>query len=173
VIAAENLRHLHDRLRTGIAVVAELEEELLERETPAVKLEGYDRVVDYLESVVLPHLHGELAALYPESQLLGDVDQTMVHQLIENCEELECDARRVVRDRERLRLGACDSVSFRRHITNLVRRLRRHMEAVETQLLPELAKRLSEEAVSTIYHRIEVAQFDAIVELTPLPALPV
>lgn len=171
--ATDNLRHLHDRLRTGIALVAELEEELLERETAAVKLEGFDRVVEYLKSVVLPHLRGELAVLYPESQLLGEIDQTMVRQLIENCEELECDAERVVRDRERLRLGACDNVGCRRHITKLVRVLRRHMVAVETQLLPELGKRLSDEAVATIYHRIEVAQLDAIIDLLREPAVPV
>ncbi len=171
MIATNDLRHLHDRLRTGIAVVAELEEELLEHETAQVKLEGFDRVVEYLRSVVLPHLRGELAVLYPESQLLGEIDQAMVRQLIENCEELECDAQRVIRDRERLRHGGCDTVGYRRHITGLVRRLRRHMEAVETQLLPELGKRLSEDAVTTIYHRIEVAQFDAILELHQAPAV--
>jgi hemerythrin-like domain-containing protein len=170
VIAIDNLRHLHDRLRAGLAVVAELEADLLEHETAEVKLEGFDRVVEYLNAVVLPHLRGELAVLYPESRLLGDIEQTTVRKLVENCEEMECDVQRILRDRERLRHGACDSVGFRRHITNLTRRLRRHLEAVETQLLPELQRSLSEEAVYTIYHGIEVAQLDAILELAGSPA---
>jgi hypothetical protein len=164
VIATDNLRHLHDRLRSGIWVVAELEEDLLEREPASVKLEGFDHVVDYLTAVVLPHLHGELAVLYPEARLLSGIDENLVRELVGNCQALQRDAQRVVHDRQRLRHGACDNVGYRRHITNLVRRLRRHLEAVETLLLPELGKRLSDESVYAIYRQMEEAQFEAIVE---------
>ena len=140
MIATDNLRHLHDRLRTGVTLVAELEEQLRGHQGEGAKLESFDRVVDYLRGTVIPHLRGELSVLYPESDLLRGIDHRLVRQLIENCEQLECYADRIVRDRDRLRQGACDNIGYHHHIAALVRLLRRHLEGVEELLLPQLAR---------------------------------
>jgi hypothetical protein len=170
VIATDNLRHLHDRLRTGLTLVAELEEQLRAHQGEAAKLESFDRVVDYLHGSVIPHLRGELAVLYPESDLLRGIDHRLVRQLIDNCEQLKCYADRIVHDRDRLRRGACDNVGCRHHIAALVRLLRRHLEGVEELLLPQLGARLNDDAVQAIYERIEEAQFEAAIELRQLTA---
>lgn len=170
MIATENLRRLHDRLRTGVTLVAELEEQLLAHEGEVAKLERFDRVVDYLRGTVIPHLRGELSVLYPESDLLRGIDHHLVRRLIDNCEQLECYAGRIVHDRDRLRDGICDNVGCRRHIAALVRLLRRHLESVEELLLPQLGARLTDEAVRAIYERLEEAQFEAAVDLRTLPA---
>ena len=52
----DNLRHLHDRLRSGVALVSKLEDLLRERSNPETKLAAFARVSDYLQDVVLPHL---------------------------------------------------------------------------------------------------------------------
>ncbi|HYA00143.1 MAG TPA: hemerythrin domain-containing protein [Candidatus Binatia bacterium] len=168
----ENLRRLHERLRSGICLVAELEERLHQRDAEALKLESFDRVVAYLHGVVLPHLRGELQVLYPEAELASGIDPALIHRLISNCEQLECCAERVVRDRERVRRGGRDNVGYRRHITCVVRLLRRHLESVETELLPEVASRLDGDQVLRLYEEIEASSFEAELELSGLTVSP-
>lgn len=164
--AIEYLRRMHDRLRAGVSLMAELEEQLRWHSAGEDQLSGFERVVEYLRSVVVPHLRGELAVLYPESRLLVGIDPLLVERLIDNCEQIQCHAERIIRDRDRLRAGVmCDKTGCRRHITSTVRLLRRHLEAVETVLLPQLALHLSDEDVYAIYEREEEAQFEAAVEL--------
>jgi hypothetical protein len=167
VIPTDNLRHLHDRLRSGITLVSQLEDRLHERGAHAGKLEAFDRVADYLRDVVVPHLRAELRALYPEAALVAGVDTDLVRRLTANCEELERQVNRVLRDRERAHQGTCDQVSCRRHITTLVRLLRRHLHSVEDELLPHLDSELREEDVLRIYERIEEASFDAEIASRP------
>ena len=63
--AADGLRHLHDRLRSGVASVSQLEELMHERGDEAEKLAAFARVSDYLQDVVVPHLRAERTVLSP------------------------------------------------------------------------------------------------------------
>ena len=169
--ATDNLRHLHDRLRHGLAPVSQLEDRLRERGDQEGKLAAFALVTDYLQEVVSPHIRAELAALYPEAKRVAGIDLRLVRQLIDNCEELERQVTRVLHDNARLRSGVCDNVSCRRHITGLVRLLRRHLQAVEEELLPHLDRELSDEAVYRLYERMEEAGFDeAVVSRVPTGA---
>jgi proline dehydrogenase len=156
----DHLRHLHDRLRSGVALVSQLEEVLHERGNPAGKLAAFARVSDYLQDVVLPHLRAERAALYPEAERLHGIDPPLVRRLNDNCEELEQQVARVLHDHARFRGGVHDNVGCRRHITALVRLLRRHLQAVEDELLPCLDRELSDRDVYRIYERIQEVSFD-------------
>src|ERR1039458_4534984 len=156
----DNLRHLHDRLRSGVALVSQLEDVLHERSNPAGKLAAFARVSDYLQDVVLPHLRAERSALFPEAARLPGIAPPLVRRLNDNCEELEQQVARVLHDHARFRGGVHDNVGCRRHITALVRLLRRHLQAVEDELLPCLDRELSDRAVYRIYERIQEVSFD-------------
>jgi proline dehydrogenase len=156
----DNLRHLHDRLRSGVALVSQLEDMLRERGNPAGKLAAFARVSDYLQDLVLPHLRAEQAALYPEAARSAGIDPGVVSRLNDNCEELERQVARVLHDHARLRGGVHDNVSSRRHITTLVRLLRRHLQTVEDELLPCFDRELTDQDVYRIYERIEEVSFE-------------
>jgi proline dehydrogenase len=156
----DNLRHLHDRLRSGVVLVSQLEDVLHERSNPAGKLAAFARVSDYLQDVVLPHLRAERSALFPEAARLPGIDPRLVSRLTDNCEELERQVARVLHDHARFRGGVHDNASSRRHITTLVRLLRRHMQAVEDELLPCFDRELSDQDVYGIYERIQEAGFE-------------
>lgn len=156
----DKLRHLHDRLRSGVALVSKLEDLLRERGNPEAKLAAFARVSDYLQDVVLPHLRAERAALYSEAVRLAGIDQRLVRRLDDSWEELERCVARVLHDQARLRGGVHDSAGCRRHIATLVRLLRRHLQAVEDELLPYLDRELSDGDVYRLYERIQEVSFD-------------
>lgn len=156
----DNLRHLHDRLRSGVALVSKLEDLLRERGNPGAKLAAFARVSDYLQDVVLPHLRAERVALYSEAARLAGIDQRLVSRLDDNWEELERCVARVLHDQARLRGGVHDSAGCRRHIATLVRLLRRHLQTVEDELLPYLDRELSDGDLYRLYERIQEVSFD-------------
>jgi proline dehydrogenase len=156
----DHLRHLHDRLRSGVTLVSQLEDLLRERGNPAGKLAAFARVSDYLQDVVLPHLRAERTALYPEAARLAGIDPQLVRRLDDNCEELERQVARVLHDHARLRGGVRDNVGCRWHITALVRLLRRHLQAVEDELLPCFDRELADRDVYRIYERIQEVGFE-------------
>jgi hemerythrin-like domain-containing protein len=156
----DNLRHLHDRLRSGVALVSQLEELLHGRGDPGDKLATFARVSDYLQDVVVPHLRAERAALYPEATRVAGIDLRLLRRLADNCEELERQVARLLHDHARLRGGVHDNVGCRWHLTTLVRLLRRHLQTVEDELLPCLDRELADEDVYRIYERIEEVSFE-------------
>jgi proline dehydrogenase len=158
--ATDHLRQLHDRLRSGVALVSQLEDLLRERGNQEAKLAAYARVSNYLQDVVLPHLRAERAALYPEAERLAGIDPRLVRRLSDNCEELERQAARVLHDHARFRGGVHDNVGCRRHLTTLVRLLRRHLQTVEDELLPSLDRELADEDVYRVYERIQEVSFE-------------
>jgi proline dehydrogenase len=141
-------------------LVSQLEDLLRERGNPAGKLAAFARVSDYLQDVVLPHLRAERTALYPEAARLAGIDPQLVRRLDDNCEELERQVARVLHDHARLRGGVRDNVGCRRHITALVRLLRRHLQAVEDELLPCFDRELADRDVYRIYERIQEVGFE-------------
>lgn len=165
-LATVNLRRMHDRIRTGVHLIAELEELLRGREPHSAKLAAFDRVVRYLDAVVLPHLRGEVSVLFRGPELASAADPRLIAHLTDNCQRIEAYAERIVRDRDRLRAGAaCDNIGCRRHITAMVRLLRRHLDSLESALLPQLAANLSVAQVYALFERIEEVQFDVELEL--------
>jgi len=158
--ATDSLRHLHDPLRNGVALVSQLEDRLHERVDTAEKLTAFARVSEYLQTVVAPHLRAEHAVLYPEARSLPGVPAELVRHLAEECDDLERQATRVLHDHARLAAGISDNVGCRRHITGLVRLLRRHLQSVETDLLPKLDRELSEAAMQRLYERLQKAGFE-------------
>ena len=156
----DNLRHLHDRLRSGVTLVSQLEELLHERGDPEERLAAFARVSDYLQDVVVPHLRAERTALYPEAAHVAGIDPRLVRRLTDNCEELERQAARVLHDHARFRGGVHDNVGCRRHLTTLVRLLRRHLQAVEDELLPSFDGEISDQDLYRIYERIEEVSFE-------------
>jgi proline dehydrogenase len=156
----DNLRHLHDRLRSGVALVSKLEDLLRERSNPETKLAAFARVSDYLQDVVLPHLRAEQAVLYPEATRWAGIDPGLVRRLDDTCEELERQAARVLHDYARFRGGVHDNAGCRRHITTLVRMLRRHLQAVENELLTSLDRELTDQDVHRVYERIQEVSFE-------------
>jgi len=153
-------RQLHDRLRSGVALVSRLEELLHERGDEAEKLAAFARVSDYLQDVVVPHLRAERTALYPEAARLAGVDPRLLRRLTDNCDELERQVARVLHDHARYRGGVHDNAGCRRHLSSLVRLLRRHLEAVEGELLSAFARELSEPDLRRIYERVEKSGFE-------------
>ena len=129
--ATDSLRHLHDRLRSGVALVSQLEDRLREKADFTDKLTAFARVSEYLQEVMTPHLRAERSVLFPEVRGLAGVDPMLVDRLAAECEELERRATRVLHDHARFAAGIIDNASFRRHITGLVRLLRRHLQSVE------------------------------------------
>ena len=160
VTPTDNLRHLHDRLRSGIALVSQLEDLLHERQDPEERLTAFARVSDFLQDVVLPHLRAERSVLYPEATRVPGVDPLLLRRLLDNCDRLEREVARVLHDHARLRGGVNDNLGCRRHITTLVRLLRRHLQAVEDELLPDLDRRLPEQEIYRIFERLEEVSFE-------------
>ncbi|MGD1054213.1 MAG: proline dehydrogenase family protein [Candidatus Dormibacteria bacterium] len=160
MLPTDNLRHLHDRLRSGVALVSQLDDRLRERGNPEGRLAAFARVSDYLQDVVLPHLRAERTVLYPEAARLAGMDPQLVGRLEDNCEELERQVARVLHDHARLRGGVHDNVGCRRHITTLVRLLRRHLQSVEAEVLPCLDGELADGDIHRIYERIQEVSFD-------------
>lgn len=158
--ATDKLRHLHDRLRSGLALVSQLEDRLHERTDTAGKLAAFARVSDYLQEVVAPHLRAEQAVLFPEARRLPGIDPELVRRATAECEDLERLTTRVLHDHARLAAGVSDNASCRRHITGLVRLLRRHLQSVEDGLLTHLNGELSEGAVDGLYERLQVEGFE-------------
>jgi proline dehydrogenase len=156
----DHIHHLHDRLRSGVALVSQLEDLLRERGDDEGKLAAFARVSDYLQDVVLPHLRAEQAAVYPEAERLVGIDPRLVRRLNDNCEELERQTARVLHDHARFRGGVHDNAGSRRHITTLVRLLRRHLQAVEDELVPLLDQQLDDADLYRIYERIEEVSFE-------------
>jgi proline dehydrogenase len=169
--ATDDLRHLHDRLRTGVGLVSQLEALLLEGGEPDAKLEAFDRVSVYLQDVVAPHLRAELVTLYPEAERVGAIDGDLGRRLIDSCDRLEGAASRVLQDHARLRGGAADNLGYRQRITALVRLLRRHLQTVEDELLPQLGRELTDSEVRHIYERmVEAASDEEIAARVPAGA---
>jgi proline dehydrogenase len=158
--ATDNLRHLHDRLRSGVALVSQLEELLHERGDPEEKLAAFARVSDYLQDVVAPHLRAERAVLYPEAARLAGIDVGLLRRLTDGWDELERQVARVLHDHARFRGGVHDNAGCRRHLASLVRLLRRHLQGVEDELLPYLDRELAEDEVYRIYERVEEVSFE-------------
>ncbi len=154
------LLHIHDRLRGGVSLVSQLEDLLRERGNQEAKLAAFARVSDYLQDVVLPHLRAEQAAVYPEAERLTGIDPELVVRLNDNCEELERQAARILHDHARFRGGVHDNVGSRRHITTLVRLLRRHLQAVEGELVPFLDHQLADADLYQIYERVQEVSFE-------------
>jgi hypothetical protein len=170
MLPTDNLRHLHDRLRSGVALISRLEELLHERGDPEEKLVAFARVSGYLQDVVLPHLRAEQAALYPEAARVPEIDVRLLRHLTDNCEELERQAARVLHDHARLRGRVHDNVGCRRHLIALVRLLRRHLRAVEDELLPCLDGKLADRDLYRIYERVEEVSFEEITGAGEHPA---
>ena len=156
---ADSLRHLHDRLRSGVALVSQLDELMHERGDEAEKLAAFARVSDYLQDVVIPHLRAERTTLYPEAARLSGVDPRLLRRLTDNCDELERQVARVLHDHARFRGGVHDNAGSRRHLISTIRLLRRHLDAVESELLVAFDRELSEQEVRRIYERVEEAGF--------------
>jgi proline dehydrogenase len=156
----DNLRHLHDRLRGGLALVSQLDDRLRARDDPAERLAAFARVSDYLQDMVLPHLRAERSALYPEAVRVAGVDPRLVSRLEDSCDGLEREVARVLHDHARFRGGVHDNAGCRRHIATLVRLLRRHLQTVEDELLPCLDRELADDDAYPIYERVEEAIFE-------------
>ena len=154
------LQHVHDRLRGGVSLVSQLEDLLRERGDQEAKLAAFARVSNYLQDVVLPHLRAEQAAVYPAAERLTGIDPGLVRRLNDNCEELERQAARILHDHARFRGGVHDNVGSRRHITTLVRLLRRHLQAVEGELVPFLDHQLADADLYQIYERVQEVSFE-------------
>ncbi len=158
--ATDSLRHLHDRLRSGVALVSQLEDRLRDRAEFADKLTAFARVSDYLQEVMTPHLRAERSILFPEVRRLAGVDPMLVDRLAAECEELDRRATRVLHDHARFAAGISDNASCRRHITALVRLLRRHLHSVEEDLLDQLGAELGAGDVHDLYERLQLAGFE-------------
>ena len=91
---------------------------------------------------------------------MAGIDPRLVRRLHDNCDGLEREVARVLHDQARLRGGVHDNLGCRRHLTTLVRLLRRHLRTVEDELLPGLDGNLPEEEIRELYERIEEASFE-------------
>jgi proline dehydrogenase len=156
----DNVRHLHERLRSGIALVSQLEDQLHERGDPAERLAAFARVSDYLQDVVLPHLRAERLVLPAEAARVSGIDPRLLRRLTDNWDGLEREVARVLHDHARLRAGGHDNAGCRRHLATLVRLLRRHLRAVEDELLPSFERDLSDEEIDRLSERIQEVSFE-------------
>lgn len=158
--AADNLRHEHDHLHAGLDRLADLVGSLGELPPAAVQA-GVERTLGFFRTEVGPHARAEERVLYPEIARLLNVHLSSGlirehHQIEQLVGELEQNARR-------LRQGVRVVPGLHAQLAGLHRTAETHLLHEEQLILTLLDEHLTEAEGYSLFERMELATFDAVV----------
>lgn len=158
------LRHQHDRLHAGVAMMVALRDDLgtVSRAEAGRRL---DEVLRFLRHEVAPHARAEEEVLYPEVARLLNIHVTAM--LVRDHRQIARLVEDISVSREALRGAGSTPAELPGLLTALADLMDDHLREEEEVLLPALDSELSAAETYALYERMETAVFNSLVGSRP------